>query len=120
MRTFGDTQRALARYRICLERDTDAGQFPARAYEVVDAFYTSLSTILESARVELEAAGPATQDEAFTTLFVGGCSQLGKQMHRATRHEHDPVKLRQTAVDLRTRARALMEHLWIRIERAAA
>lgn len=115
MRTFSEAGRRLAEYRICLERDVEGGIIPAPAFVAVDACYVSLSTMLDSARIELEAAGPAVQEPAFIARFLGGWSKLARHMFAAMYQQRDLEELERTAADVSGRGRALMEHLCARI-----
>lgn len=120
MQTFGDARRRLAEYRICLERDVRSGRVPAPAAVAVDECYVSLAGILDEARLQLEAAGPAAQDGAFMGLFVSGCVMLGRRLARAVERREEPGALQALAVEVTVKARELMDHLWMRLERAAA
>jgi len=110
MRTFSDASLRLAEYRICLERDVAAGIIPEPAFARVDACYVSISTMLEIARVELEAAGPA-RERAFTTRFVGGGAALARCMYKATRRPVCLEELERIAAEVSGKARALKEYL---------
>lgn len=112
MREFSAARRRLAEYRICLERDVAAGLIPAPAFVAVDACYASLSTMLESARVKLEAAGPEVQQEAFATRCAGGWTRLARHMFAAMYRQRDPAELERVAAEISGKSRALMECLW--------
>ena len=81
----------------------------------MDACYESLATMLESARVELEAAGPEAQQEACVTRFAGGWNTLARHMFAATYRQRDALELARTAADVSGESRALMECLWRRV-----
>lgn len=115
MRTFSEARRRLAQYRICLERDVEGGIIPAPSFAAVDACYVSLSTMLDSARIELEAAGPAVWERAVMALFLAGWGRLARNMFAAMYQQRDPEELERTAVEISGRGRAMMEHLWARI-----
>ncbi|MCH7946118.1 MAG: hypothetical protein IIC73_08925 [Armatimonadetes bacterium] len=115
MRTFSDATRRLAEYRICLERDVEAGIIPGTASAAVDACYVSLSTMLESARVELEAAGPDAQEQPFMDRFVGSWATLARHMFTAMYRQGDPRDLERTAAHVTGSGRALIEYLWTHI-----
>jgi len=115
MRTFSDARRRLAEYRIRLERDVEAGIIPAPAFAAVDACYVNISTMLEKARVELEAAGPDAWERSFMTRFVGGGTTLARCMFTATHRQADPEQLERTAAEVSGKARTLLESLWTRI-----
>lgn len=119
MGTFSDTRRRLTEYRICLEFDVGAGIIQAPAAVSIDACYASLYVLLETARVELEAAGPEAHDAAFVNMFVDRCAALGRRMFRAMYRQRNVLELERTAADVRSKARVLMEHLRARVERAA-
>ncbi len=112
---FSDARRRLAEYRICLERDVEDGIIPAPAFAVVDACYVSLSVMLDSARIELEAAGPEAQERALIARFLGGSGQLARHMFAVTYQQRDLQELERTAAYVSGRGRAMMEQLWARI-----
>jgi len=120
MKTFGYARRRLAEYRICLEQEVQSGVLPAPSAAVVDDCYVSLVDILDEARLQLEAAGPAAQDGAFMGLFVSGCLMLGRRVSRAVERREHPAALGALAEEVTAKARELMEHLWMRLERTAA
>jgi hypothetical protein len=112
--------RQLVEHRLCLERDVAAGIVPVAGFAAVDGVFGELSTLLEAARVELEAAGPAALEPGFVVPFVGGCGALDRQMFSAMYGELDPVRLGQLAAELRAEGRALLESLRARVRRVAA
>ena len=71
MTGFREVRRQLAQHRICLERDTAAGIIPEPAFTAIDACYADIAQLLDTARVEVEAAGPGLEP-GFVGLFVGG------------------------------------------------
>lgn len=109
---FSDAHRRLAEYRICLERDVEGGIIPAPVFTTVDACYANLSVILDWARVELEAAGLATQQEVRMGQFLRGWSRLATRMFAATHQQHDLEKLERTAAEVAAGGRAVVERLW--------
>ena len=118
-RRHTDVRRRLAQHRICLERDTAAGIIPRPAFAAIDGCYDDLMRLLETARVELEAVGPALEPE-FVGLFVGGCARLDRQMFAAMYRSGPAAELSALAARLRREARTLREHLWLRLGRVAA
>lgn len=119
MTGFRDVRQQLARHRICLERDTAAGLIPEAAFTAVDRCFADLAHLLDTARVEVEAAGPR-MDLDFVNLFVGGCARLDREMFAAMYLDQRADRLARRALRLRREARALHEHLWLRIGLAAA
>ena len=115
MLKFSDAGRRLAQYRICLERDVEGGIIPAPAFAAVDACYLSLSAMLDAARIELEAAGPAVQERAFMAVFLEGWGRLARHMFAAVYQQRDLEELERTAAEINGRGHAMMEHLWARI-----
>jgi hypothetical protein len=112
---FSDARRRLAEYRICLERDVDGGLIPAPAFAAVDACYLSLSATLDTARIELEAAGPAAQEQALMGRFLGAWGELARTMFAATYQPRNLQELERTAAQVSDRGRAILERLWVRI-----
>ncbi len=115
MGTFRGAMRQVAEYRIRLEHDVAAGIIPTSASAAVDACYVSIVAMLESARVELEAAGPRAQEQIFMIGFVGGWITLARQMFMATNGQAGVEELERTAAEVSCRARTLMEYLSARI-----
>ncbi len=118
---FDSAIRRIEQYRICLERDAELGVIPSTSREAVDRCYRTLETVLRSARIEIEGVGDAADAERdFGAHFVGGCSMLALRMFRRMYSETDPVRLAAAASSIRSEGRALMEHLWARLETMAA
>ena len=111
---FSDAHRRLAEYRICLELDVEGGVIPAPAFATVDACYVDLSAMLDSARIELEAAGG--QERVRAGLFLGGWGELATRMFAAMYQQHDLVKLERTAAEVTACGRAIVECLWDRAD----
>ena len=120
MSSFASARRRIEQCRICLERDASSGVIPAPAQDEVDRCYLAVATILDEARVEIEAAGPRLhRDEEFREQFVGRCLLLARWMFRAMYTEACPLTLSRIAVRLRARTCGLKKYLWVRLERAA-
>ena len=120
MSSFAGARRRIEQCRICLEQDTSSGIIPAPAQDEVDRCYVAVATILDEARVEIEAAGPRLhRDGEFREQFVRGCLLLTRCMFRAMYTEPCPLALRWVAVGLRGQTRGLKKCLWVRLERAA-
>jgi len=113
---FSDAHRRLAEYRICLERDVEGGIIPAPVFATVDACYVNLSATLDWARVELEAAGLAKQEEVRMGQFLRGWGRLATRMFAATYQEHDLEELERTAAEVTAGGRVVVERLWDREE----
>ena len=79
----------------------------------------AVGALLETARVEVEAAGPGLEP-GFVGLFVGGCARLDRQMFATMYRSRDEADLASRAARVRAEARALHEHLWLRLGLAAA
>ncbi len=118
--SFVVARRRIAQCRICLERDTSLRLIPAAAQDDVDRCYLAVATILDDARVEIEAAGPRLdRDVVFREEFIGGCLLLVQCMFCAMYRETCPLALRRVAGCLCAQARGLKEYLWARLERVA-
>ncbi len=118
--SFVVARRRIAQCRICLERDASLGIIPAAAQADVDRCYLAVATILDDARVEIEAAGPRLdRDGMFREEFIGGCLVLAQCMFRAMYREACPLALRRVAGCLCAQARGLKGYLWARLERVA-
>ena len=120
MSGFGNAQRRVAQLRVGLERDAQSGLVPEFNVAPADACYVRFGEILDSARVDLEAAGPASYDPGFLRLFLSSMNMLGRRMAQATWREREPRQLRVTAARLSREAELLGEHLCARIDRRAA
>lgn len=121
MSCFDSAIRRIEQYRICLERDAAAGIIADSAREAVDDCFRTLETVLRSTRVELEGAGAHLSDDRdFGDHFVSGCSMLALRMFRLMYRERDADSLGAGAAAIRAEGRALIEHLWARLETAAA
>ena len=78
MSSFASARRRIEQCRICLERDASSGIIPAPAQDEVDRCYLAVATILDEARVEIEAAGPRLhRDEEFREQFVAFLEEGG-------------------------------------------
>lgn len=116
MQTFERTLQRIARYRICLERDTGLGLVSAAASPEVDRCYGSLDAVVRAAQIELEAAGGS--DDELREHLIAGCAHLAKRLFVGTYRESDPVRLRRLSRSILDEARLLMESLWARLEAA--
>jgi hypothetical protein len=118
MHTFRGVRQRLAEYRIYLERDTRSGLVSAALRPRVEACYAALESSLESARIELEAAGPRAQEHDLIDRCVTAHAELGRRMFRATRSP-DATALCSMAARLPIAARVLVDDLRGELARAA-
>ena len=117
MGAYDEGVHCIARYRICLERDVDRGIIPVDAHESIDRCFASLASFLESARVAIEGSGRV--GDGFAHHFAAGCSDLARQLFVAMYLEPDPRRLASLARGLRAESCRRVEHLWLRLDRAA-
>lgn len=118
MSTFDQGLRRIAQYRLCLERDAGRGIVAVDAADAVDRCFVSLAGFLESARVAVEGAGGSPQD-GFARHFAAACGELARSLFVAMYRESDARRLEALTGDVRRQARSLVEHLWLRLDRAA-
>jgi len=118
MGAYDEGLHRIARYRICLERDTGRGLIPRDARGPVDRCFASLAGFLESARVAIEGSGKLPDDD-FVHQFAAGCCDLARQLFVAMYREPDPRRLALLARGARAEGCRRVEHLWLRLDRAA-
>lgn len=119
MGAFDRILQRIAVYRACLERDAQRGIIPSAAAAAADECFAAIGGVLESARIELEGAGVPAGADAFAEHLVGSCSELARCLFGHMYREPDAGALAHLAAGLGAEARALFEHLWLRLESAA-
>lgn len=117
MISFDQAAHRIARYRICLERDTARGIVAPRVRAVVDCGYADLDRLLQLARIELEGSGSAST--AFQQHFLASFSLLVSEVFRTMHRETNIRRIAAAVGDVTARGDRLRKQLWARLEAAA-
>ncbi|NKB89624.1 MAG: hypothetical protein GKS06_15515 [Acidobacteria bacterium] len=119
MMGFRGMRQQLVRHRIRLEQDVASGDLSAGAFDLVDECYADLLGILDSVRVEVEAAGPALEMD-FVRALLGGWTDVDRRLVVAAQSKPEGADLPSETTHVRARAHLLRRQLWLRLgERAA-